>query len=156
MDKDSKKFYLFNTHLSYSKSCRDETIPELITHIKDIENQAMNSPIFLVGDLNASADLNSRAYDESMVNLLTSAGLNDLWQENNDININPGYTFPWQDPDIRVDYAWANQYFMDNHKSTIEPFANNANGSYHASDHLGLIFSILAPIENQVKTENSA
>lgn len=138
---DGHPLYIFNTHFSYDKTCRDENVSQAISNIKNTVN-VNETPILLVGDLNATDVCNNadtcREYDPEMISQLHDNGLIDLWREYYDISKNAGYTYPAKDPNIRIDYAWVNNAFAILTQG-ISIFANHSSGNIYPSDHYGLV-----------------
>ena len=87
--------HFFSTHLDYRRdpALRSIEVSEMLELI-DLDN-----PVLLVGDLNARPDAEEL---RPLLNLF-----NDAWGQKKD----PGYTFPSNQPDRRIDYILHSDHF---------------------------------------------
>ena len=121
-------FYLFNTHLSLSRTARQRTLAQVIEYMTQRSGFRL-----LVGDLNELPDGPPLAQ-------LREAGWVDVWTELRPEE--PGYTFRSDEPWQRIDYVWASPELRP-HLQDIVLVGRmpDADGVY-PSDHLGLVVSL--------------
>ncbi|WP_313949291.1 endonuclease/exonuclease/phosphatase family protein [Leptolyngbya sp. FACHB-261] len=118
--------HLFNAHFSYSQPAFAANIAEALPFLA-----SFSGPKLLVGDFNATPDA------EPLQNL-RDAGWQDQWQRF--YADEPGYTFQSFQPQIRIDYVWAD--------ATVEPWVKAlervADGGVNdqVSDHFGLLVTL--------------
>lgn len=96
---EGEKLHIYNTHLDYRLDpvMRRTEVKEMITVLESVE-----APVILTGDLNAQADAKElRPLFEV---------LNDGWHQNQ--TGTPGYTFPADEPDRRIDYILNSRHFQ--------------------------------------------
>ena len=119
---------LFNTHFALDQPGLDANARETLAYM---ERQAIG-PSLLVGDLNASPD-------NPCLDPFKEQGLTDLWQALRPDD--PGFTYPASDPEIRIDYCWADEK-LSKHVTSIDIVAGCPENGVFASDHLGLVVTL--------------
>jgi len=120
-------FRIFNAHFSWIDEQNGENVREALAYIGSFDG-----PAILVGDFNAPPDAPALA-------AIATAGWVDLWSKLRPDD--PGYTFPADEPDRRIDFIWANPAAAGRARS-IEVVEANGDGGGLLSDHLGLIAEI--------------
>jgi len=120
--------FLFNAHFSWVEQQNHLNVMETIPFIENLKG-----PALLTGDLNAP-DFTS------MLDPLKKNGWTDVWEQ-----LNPGQkspTFPSDNPNIRIDYFWANKQILPKLKK-IRIVANKPDekGTF-ASNHYGLMLTL--------------
>ena len=114
--------HFFNTHLDYrpDPAVREAQVVEMI----EIMEQA-DAPVVLAGDLNARPD----ALEIAPLFVM----LSDAWDASGDAG-DPGYTFPADAPDRRIDYILHSPHF-----EVAQVFVVDSQ----ASDHLAIVADLV-------------
>jgi len=117
---DNTRIHLFNTHLDYRQdpSVRVAQIEEMMEIMK-----AAEGPVVLAGDLNARPEADEL---RPLFDLLK-----DVWEYKKD---DPGFTFPSDQPDRRIDYILHSGHFEVSDAFTADT---------DASDHLPVVVDLL-------------
>ena len=124
---DGSLFYVFDCHYSYELPNFNLNVKETIEYMKPF----MGSPCLLMGDMNINAK-NKEAYQP-----FVDGGYYDIWELlwPND----PGITAPFDDPQQRIDFIWANNTIPQSKIKFIELVAKKPVNNLYASDHYGLM-----------------
>ena len=114
--------HFFNTHLDYrpDPAIRETQVMEMIEIMEQAEG-----PVVLAGDLNAHPD--ALEIDPLFVML------RDAWDARGDVG-DPGYTFPADAPDRRIDYILHSPHF-----EVLDVFVVDSQ----ASDHLAVVADLV-------------
>ena len=114
--------HFFNTHLDYrpDPAVRETQIMEMIGIMTEVD-----APVVLAGDLNARPD--APELDPLFVLL------RDAWEEREDED-DPGFTFPADEPDRRIDYILHSPHFEVAMIEVVES---------QASDHLAIVADLI-------------
>ncbi len=119
-----RSFHLFNAHFSWVEEQNKRNITETLHFLHTVEG-----PSLLCGDLNAPGTTN-------WLKPLQDDGWIDIWLK---LKNEEGFTFPSNNPSIRIDYVWANKKIQEGIRS-IKVTANEPdNTGRYASDHYGLL-----------------
>ncbi|MFO8029257.1 MAG: endonuclease/exonuclease/phosphatase family protein [Cyclonatronaceae bacterium] len=123
--------HFYNTHLDYraDPAIRQAQVMEMIEIIEQVD-----APVVLAGDLNARPDASELDPLFAM--------LRDAWEGQDDQD-DPGYTFPADNPDRRIDYIMHSPHFE---VATVEVVDSQA------SDHLSIVADLVLrpdPPENE-------
>lgn len=96
VERDGIRFHVFNTHLDYrpDPAVRKMEVEEMMAVLGSVEG-----PIILMGDLNAQPDAEEL---QPLFNILQ-----DVWHGNDQ----PGYTYPAEEPERRIDYILYSDHF---------------------------------------------
>src|SRR5690625_3410264 len=120
IEKGGVEIHIFNTHLDY----RGDPMVRIAQVEETLEiMDSADGPIILAGDLNARPDAEelSPLFDR----------LDDVWtQKEND----PGFTFPSDQPDRRIDYILHSRHFQVTDAFTVQT---------KASDHLPVVADLV-------------
>ena len=122
LEVDGTTLHFFNTHLDYrgDPAIRIAQVEETLQILESIAG-----PAILAGDLNA------RPGADELQPLFNR--LSDAWAVN-DSEKEPGYTFPSDQPDRRIDYILHSEQFQVERAFTIDT---------QASDHLPVVADLL-------------
>lgn len=117
--------HFFNTHLDYrpDPAVRSVQTGEMLDIMKGTEG-----PIVLAGDLNARPGAPEIAPIFDF--------LRDAWRDQDD----PGYTFPAEAPDRRIDYILHSEHFKVVHVEVVDD---------QSSDHLAIVADLLLTPQEQ-------
>ncbi len=121
-------FFLLNGHFSWVPEQNSANVEEALLVLK-----TCSGPALLVGDLNATPDLEG-------MEQLRRAGWMDAWAA-----LHPqtdGFTFEADQPRLRIDYAWLNPALKPRLQA-IDVIAGQPDESGNrVSDHLGLLVDL--------------
>jgi beta-glucosidase len=123
----SGTLYVFNTHFALDPTDRDSNASETLAYMSRFSGNQL-----LLGDLNAIPT-------DPCIATLTGGGLSDLWATLEPTD--PGYTFPSNDPNQRIDYCWANGSAAPS-ATAIELVATQPANGIYASDHVGIVVTL--------------
>lgn len=119
---------IFNAHFSWVTEQARDNIQEAYRYI-----HTSREPFLLLGDLNTPPDSN-------LFDLFRKAGMIDVWAE-----LCPheyGFTFEADNPNIRIDYAWASQDLRKDLKAVQVVGEQRSTNQVCFSDHLGLLIEL--------------
>jgi len=117
------EFIIGNLHWGLDEAARKSNATQTV----QLAARFPDIPLIFAGDYNTDPDAPTQQQ-------LITASLSDLWLAAP--HQNPGYTFPAQKPNCRIDQAWGNQLAVQCLKSiTIPSF-------YEMSDHLALFIKL--------------
>ncbi|MEW5895805.1 MAG: endonuclease/exonuclease/phosphatase family protein [Candidatus Omnitrophota bacterium] len=119
--------YLYNAYFSWIAEQTRQNLEESLPFINKCDGMAL-----LMGDLNTP--------EMQVFEPLRKAGWKDVWillkKET------AGATFESHKPEIRIDYAWANEY-LEKYVDTVETFNHQSeDGLIRMSDHLALMVTL--------------
>lgn len=114
---------LYNAHFSWVEQQAIQNITEALAYIDNEEFAA------ILGDFNQSPE-------SRVLQPLKNAGWQDVWEVLQPDN--SGFTFEAPEPNLRIDYVWANMPLQKVVRG-INLVANKNDGNIHASDHYGIV-----------------
>lgn len=121
IEKEGIEIHIFNTHLDY----RGDPMVRIAQAEETLEiMNAVDGPIILAGDLNARPDA------EELSPLFHR--LEDVWTQKE--SGDPGFTFPSDQPDRRIDYILHSGHFQVTDAFTVQT---------EASDHLPVVADLV-------------
>lgn len=121
---DNTTLNVFNAYFSWVYEQAEDNITEGIAFLGKADG-----PVLLVGDFNIPAD-------SDLLRRLKSAGYEDLWEKTHPDE--PGFTFEADDPDRRIDYAWASGDLRRRVKDVALVKRAHDGKGVRQSDHYGL------------------
>jgi endonuclease/exonuclease/phosphatase family metal-dependent hydrolase len=117
---------LVNCHISWIPGQAERAMSEILPYATRIPG-----PVALVGDTNSTPETRT-------MRAVAEAGFTDLWPLFHPDD--PGFTFEADQPNIRIDYIWANGVLRLLAKG-IDRFGEPAPSPPRLSDHCGLVAS---------------
>lgn len=127
-DLSEEPFQLFNGYFSWVDEQARRNVAESLPVMR-----SFTGPALLVGDLNTPAS--SDVFEPWREN-----GWRDVWAKLRPEQ--PGLTFPADDPEIRIDYVWANAVAVPEVRE-IQMIANQTGSDgVRPSNHFGLLVSL--------------
>lgn len=127
LDLPGGPLHLFNAHFSWVPEQAGDNVREALAYLDSFTGLRL-----LAGDLNCTPDL-------PPMQALRDAGWADLWAELH--GPEPGYTFPSDDLELRIDYFWASPE-LASRALAIDLVAQSSDGGARPSDHLGLMVTL--------------
>ena len=127
-DLERNSLNIFNAYFSWVAEQAADNIDESLAFLGKADG-----PALLVGDFNTPSD-------SPLLDRLKAAGYVDLWA-----HAHPGedgYTFEADDPDRRIDYAWANEALLRRVDAIELVGLEHRHQPVRLSDHLGLSVSL--------------